>query len=156
MGGKSSELVLTWTTSETQWTVEKVKHMAKDADPAFEVATVKPSDPKNGNSGFHSGDGRRINCDNRTLDDMLSFVYGVHSKQIINAPDWASTQRWDIDGYPDVPGEPSYKQMQGMYRKLIEDRFALKLHLETRDLAAYVLSVNKSGAKMTKSADQEA
>ena len=128
MGGKSSELVLTWTTSETQWTVEKVKHMAKDADPAFEVATVKPSDPKNGNSGFHSGDGRRINCDNRTLDDMLSFVYGVHSKQIINAPDWASTQRWDIDGYPDVPGEPSYKQMQGMYRKLIEDRFALKLH----------------------------
>ncbi len=129
MGGKSSELVLTWTTSETQWTVEKVKHMAKDADPAFEVATVKPSDPKNGNSGFHSGDGRRINCDNRTLDDMLSFVYGVHSKQIINAPDWASTQRWDIDGYPDVPGEPGYKQMQGMYRKLIEDRFALKLHL---------------------------
>lgn len=156
VGGKSNALTLARATSDTAWEVEQVKRMAKDADPSFDVATVKPSDPKNGSQGFHSGNGRRINCDNETLDDLISFVYGVHSKQILSAPDWASTQRWDVDGYPDVPGEPNYRQMQGMYRKLLEDRFGLKMHRDTKDLAAYVISVAKSGSKLTKSADQEA
>ena len=132
------------------------KMMAVNAHPEFEVATVKPSDPKNGSKGFRSGDGRRINCDNETVADIVEFVFGVHAKQIVGAPQWFFDERWDVDGYPDVPGEPDYKQMQGMYRKLLEERFGLKMHRETRTMGAYVLTVAKGGPKLSKSVDQEA
>jgi hypothetical protein len=36
--------------------------MAKDADPSFEVATIRPSDPNNTRSGFHD-QGHRISCE---------------------------------------------------------------------------------------------
>jgi len=155
-GGKVYGLKLLRATSDTEWAIEKAKVMAKDAEPSFEVATVKLSDPKNGSQGFHSGDGRRINCDNETAADILEFVYGVHAKQIVGAPLWFFDERWDVDGYPDVPGEPDYKQMQGMYRKLLEERFGLKIHRETRTLGAYVLTVAKGAPKLSKSVDQEA
>jgi uncharacterized protein (TIGR03435 family) len=155
-GGKVYGLKLVRATSDTQWAIEKAKGMAKDAEPSFEVATVKPSDPKNGSQGFHSGDGRRINCDNETVADIVEFVFGMHAKQIVSAPQWFFDERWDVDGYPDVPGEPDYKQMQGMYRKLLEERFALKLHRETRTLGAYVLTEGKGAPKLSKSVDQEA
>jgi len=155
-GGKVYGLKLVRATSDTEWAIEKAKGMAKDADPSFEVATVKPSDPKNGSQGFHSGDGRRIDCDNETVAEIVEFVYGVHAKQIVGAPQWFFDERWDVDGYPDVPGEPDYKQMQGMYRKLLEERFGLKMHRETRTMGAYVLTVAKGGPKLSKSVDQEA
>ena len=155
-GGKVYGLKLVRATSDTEWAIETTKHMAKDADPSFDVATVKPSDPKNGSQGFHSGNGRRINCDNETVADIVEFVFGVHAKQIVGAPQWFFDERWDVDGYPDVPGEPDYKQMQGMYRKLLEERFGLKMHRETRTMGAYVLTVAKGGPKLSKSVDQEA
>ena len=155
-GSRSMELNLERATADTEWTVEKVKPMAKDADPSFEVATIKPSDPKNGRSGFHSGNGRRINCDNETAADIVEFAYGVHPKQVVGAPQWFYDQRWDVDGYPDVPGDPDYTQMQGMYRKVMEERFGLKLHREPRTMGAFVLTVAKSGPKLAKSVNQEA
>lgn len=40
-----------------------------------------------------------------------------------------------------------------MIRKLLADRFALKLHEEKREMAAYVLTVGKDRPKLTRSAD---
>jgi uncharacterized protein (TIGR03435 family) len=155
-GSQAFPLNFARATGDTEWAMESPKRMAKDADPSFDVATVKPSDPKNGSNGFHSGDGRRINCDNETAADIVEFVYGVHAKQIAGAPQWFFDERWDVDGYPDVPGDPDFKQMQGMYRKLLEERFGVKMHRDTRTMGAYVLTVAKGGPKLTKSVDQEA
>jgi uncharacterized protein (TIGR03435 family) len=153
-GGQTYALNLARSTNETEWAIESMKRMAADADPAFEVATIKPSNPENQNSGFHSGDGRRVNCDNETLIDILQFVYGVHSKQILGAPDWAGSDRWDIDGYPDAPGMPDDKQMQAMYRKIMAERFGLKMHTEKKSLSIYAIRMGKGGPKLTKSLDQ--
>jgi len=62
-----------------------VHKMAADANPAFEVATIKPTEPNLRSQGFHSGNGRRIWCDNETVNDIISFAYGVHAKQIVGA-----------------------------------------------------------------------
>ena len=153
-GGQPIPLNLVRANGETTWAIETTKHMAADADPAFDVATIKPTDPKNQRSGFHYGDGRRVNCDNETLLDIMQFVYGVHSKQILGAPDWAGNEKWDIDGYPDAPGVADYKQMQAMYRKIIAERFGLKMHTEKRSLSIYAIRVGKGGPKLTKSLDQ--
>jgi uncharacterized protein (TIGR03435 family) len=129
--------------------VQPEKMMAADAHPSFDVATIKPSDPNDTSDGFHL-DGRQIYIENQTLEKLLVFAYGVHPKQVADGPEWFATERYDIKGVPDAPGQPSLKQMQEMVQKLLADRFALKFHREKRELAVYAITLAKGGPKLTK------
>jgi uncharacterized protein (TIGR03435 family) len=141
-------------TAATEWTIPpptpKLPPMAANADPTFEVATIKPSKPDQPGKMFRV-QGRRFKTVNTTLNDMISFAYGVHSKQVIGAPAWADTDKFDIDAEPDGEGAPNDKQWKTMMKKLIVERFKLKFHQDKRELSVYVLSVSKTGQKMTKS-----
>jgi uncharacterized protein (TIGR03435 family) len=147
-------LLLERTTPETAWTIPtpppRLPPMAADADPSFEVATIKPSEPDKPGKMFRV-QGSHFSTLNTTLMDLLTFTYGVQQKQIINAPDWVDKDKWDISAQPDVPGAPNDRQMKTMMRKLLADRFQLKLTDDKKELSAYVLTVSKSGQKMTKS-----
>jgi uncharacterized protein (TIGR03435 family) len=136
---------------ETAWAIPaSMKSMAADADPAFEVVTIKPSDPNNRERGFQTR-GRRVLAVNHTVNDMISFAYGVHVKQIVNGPAWLSTDKYYIDGVTDVAGEPNLKQFRSMIQKLLADRFQFKMHREQRVFSVYALTVGKGGPKLTKS-----
>ena len=126
--------------------------MAKDADPDWDVVSVKAHDPNDpGNSQSMSMKGREFVVVNRTVEGMLQFAYGVQRVQIVGARGWAETERWDVQGVPDVPGHPSLKQTQSLMRKLLEERFGLKVHRETKELAVYAITVAKGGEKMARS-----
>jgi uncharacterized protein (TIGR03435 family) len=125
--------------------------MAKDADPDWEVVTVRPTDPAVTNASVRMN-GRQMVMENRTVETMLLIGYGVHKKQIMNAPDWIRTDRWDIRGVPDVPGQPNIRQMQALTRKLLVERFGLTTHTGKRQMEVYALRVAKGGEKMTPSA----
>ena len=58
-----------------------------DANPEFEVATIKPSKPDTPGKMFRVN-GRHLSTLNTTLDDLIIFAYGVHVKQIVNGPPW--------------------------------------------------------------------
>jgi uncharacterized protein (TIGR03435 family) len=75
--------------------------------------------------------------------------YGVQKVQIVGAPGWAITERWDVDGVPDVEGEPSLRQLQRMIQKILKERFGMVLHHEQREMTVYTLTVAKGGWKMT-------
>ncbi len=124
--------------------------MAKEADPDWEVATVKPSDPDDKNAGFRMK-GSRLTIERKTVKDLLMVGYGMHEKQLVGMPGWAESDHWDINGVPDVPGHPSLKQMQSMVRKLLAERFGFKMHMEKREMAVYGLTVAKGGPKLEKS-----
>jgi uncharacterized protein (TIGR03435 family) len=124
--------------------------MAKDAHPAFEVATIKPSDPNSSSNGFHST-GRHISCDNETLDDMISLAYGVHEREIAGGPAWLKTSRYDVDGISNIDGEPNLQQMEEMYQKLLADRFKLTVHREEKNLPVYAIRMQKGPPSLTKS-----
>jgi uncharacterized protein (TIGR03435 family) len=123
--------------------------MAKDADLDWEVVTVRPTDP-NGHGGPHSA--REVVVDGQTVQGMLLFGCGLHPRQLVNAPDWTATERWDVRGIPDAPGRPSLRQMQGLVCKVVRERFGLVSHTEQREMAVYALMPTKSGAKLQKSA----
>jgi uncharacterized protein (TIGR03435 family) len=125
--------------------------MAADANPSFDVATVKPSTPGSQGKGFGFRGGSFV-THNTDLNDLIAFAYGLHTKQIINAPDWFGTDLFEIEGKPDAEGRPSMKQMSIMVQKLLAERFKLTFHHETRDLNVYVISVASGGPKMAKSA----
>lgn len=127
--------------------------MVRDADPDWDVVTVKARDPNDTGNGQSMGmKGRQFVIVNRPVEGMLLFAYGMHKKQVVGLPEWARTERWDIRGVPDVPGSPSLKQAQSLTRKLLEERFGLKVHRETRELAVYAITVAKGGEKMAPSA----
>jgi uncharacterized protein (TIGR03435 family) len=147
-------LNLTRATPETEWTIPppapKLPPMAANADPSFEVATIKPSKPDEQGKAFLVR-GNRFQTINTTLGEMMSFAYGVHSKQVINAPAWAATDKFDIDAKPDGEGAPSDKQWKSMLRKLLVERYMLTFHRDKKELSVYVLSVAKTGPKLSKS-----
>jgi uncharacterized protein (TIGR03435 family) len=139
-------------TEDTAWELPGAdQNMPKDASPEFEVATIKltPPGPET-YSGFHTN-GRHISCNDTNVFSIIMFAYGVAAKQIVGDPDWVRTELYDIDGVPDVPGQPNIQQMMGMFQKVLADRFHLTFHREKRELSAYALTVTKSGPKLAKS-----
>lgn len=124
--------------------------MAKDANPDWEVATVKRSDPdKQGESFWVYG--RHVTIGNRTVAKMLLFAYSVQKDQIAGAPEWVLTEHFDVDGVADVDGQPDAKQFREMVQKLLAERFGLRFHREQREMPVYALTVAKGGPKMAKS-----
>jgi uncharacterized protein (TIGR03435 family) len=157
-GPNPLQLPLARATPETEWSIPTppppVPPMAADANPGFEVATIKPSKPgaQGKGFGFQAGHFRTINTD---LNDLIAFAYGRHPKQIVDAPAWFGTDLFDIEAKPDAEGRPNQKQMASMVQKLLEDRFALKFHHDKRELPVYVISVATGGPKLTKTASAD-
>lgn len=148
-GATPVPMVVDRATADTAWAIpEPPKPMAADANPGFEVATVKPSKP--GTKGKGIGfDGHKFIMRNVTMNDLISFAYGLHTKQIIGGQDWFDKDLFDIDGTPDVPGVPNLHQMELMMQKLLPERFGLEFHHEQRKLPAYIITVASGGPKMT-------
>lgn len=139
-------------TKETAWEIPAPppppKMMAADANPSFDVATIKPN-PSGGSSMQQlTLNGRDFKTVNSSLGDLIQFAYNVQSKQIVGAPDWIDKDRYDIAATPDQEGAPSLDQLRTMIRKLLADRFQLKFHNDKRELSAFVLTVDKSGQKL--------
>jgi uncharacterized protein (TIGR03435 family) len=152
--GSPFPLTLTRATPETAWAIPEpppvIPPMAANANPSFEVATIKPSKPDE-NRKFLTVQGRKLVEVNYSFKDLLAFAYGVHSTQIQGLPAWAESDRYDITGQPDGEGMPNAAQLKGMLQKLLVERFKLSFHHDQKQLSVYVLSVAKSGPKLTKS-----
>ncbi len=147
-GPNSIALNLERTTPDAAWPIpEPIKPMAADADPGVEVATIKPSQPGTPGKGF-GFNGTQFRTFHTNMNDLIAFAYGLHSKQILGAPDWFGTDLFDIDAKPDVPGRPNQHQMQLLVQKLLADRFALKFHQDQRELSVYIIDVAPGGPKM--------
>jgi uncharacterized protein (TIGR03435 family) len=147
-------LTLTRATQTTAWTIPEPppapKAMAPDANPTFAVATIKPSAPDRPGKAIQIRPGQFITI-NTTLSDLITFVYGLHPKQIVGAPEWVDTDKFDLTGKPDGEGQPNGNQWKTMVEKLLADRFALKFHRDKKELSVFALSAGKTPNKLTPS-----
>jgi len=147
-GGQPHALNLNRVSAENTWAIpEPPKPMPVDAKPKFDVVTVKPSDPNRPGKLFTMR-GRHIVTINTNANDLVSFAYGVHAKQIVGAPEWFGTEKFDVDGVPDVDGQPSSDQMKMLIQDVLRQRFNLQFNHEERTLSVYALTVAKGGPKM--------
>ena len=137
------------------WAQDKVTQpfapMARDADPEFEVAVIKPADPNSHSQGSRLN-GRRISIESNTMTSLICFAYSIQKSQIVSAPQWFDDQTWNIDGVPDTVGAPNWHQYRRMLQKLLSTRFGLVLHRDKRELPVYAITVAKGGPKLEKSA----
>lgn len=146
-------LNLTLATEKTAWTIHEAPPppvpMAANADPAFEVATIKPSVPDSPGIGIRMN-GRNFSTLNTTLSDLITFAWEIHPNQLSGGPAWISSQKFDLAAIPDKPGMPNDKQVKLMMRKLLADRFKLTLHHDKKDLSVFLITVAKTGPKIAK------
>jgi uncharacterized protein (TIGR03435 family) len=147
-------LNLTRATAQTAWAIPeppaRPKPMAADANPAFEVATIKPSRPEAVGKGINVN-GHQITTRNTSVSDLITFAYGVHGRQVTGGPSWIDTEKYDLQAEPDVAGAPNDRQVKMMFQKMLADRFQLTFHRDKKELTVYTLNVGKTGPKLNKS-----
>ena len=153
-GSAGMPLNLTRATAETKWALPEPRArptpMAADANPEFEVATIKPTRPDAQGRRFRIN-GRSFSTFNTPLSSIIAWAYGIHPKQIEAGPPWLETEKFDLAADPDGEGQPNGVQWKTMVQKLIADRFKLAFHRETKEVPVYILVVGESGPKLTKS-----
>ena len=127
--------------------------LAQDAaDPAFEVASVKPNKSGDGRVVMLSQPGGRFTATNVTLQMLISTAYGIPQPlpnfQILAGPDWIRSDRFDIvaKAPEDTPPGPN-SPMSLMIRTLLKERFGLVVHDETRALPVYALVMARADRK---------
>lgn len=120
--------------------------------PEFAVASVKPTQP--GTRIFRllsPPDG--FSTTNVPLKTLIEFAWNVNADRISGAPSWIDHANYDIEARVDAADIPIMKdltplQRREMVRKLLEDRFALKVHEEMKEFPVYALVVAKGGPKL--------
>jgi uncharacterized protein (TIGR03435 family) len=106
--------------------------------PAFDVVSIRPN-PAATSGGIRPTPNGQLTATGVTLRALILRAHGVHDVQLLGAPAWADTERFDIDARVQPPPEGGPEALMLMLRTLLTDRFRLKAHSETRELSAYVL-----------------
>lgn len=152
-GKQSYPLTFALATPQTLWKSGgggAVAPMAATADPAFEVATIKPSSP-DAKARSYALRSRHFAVRNATVSDLIQFAYHVRPRQIEGGPSWIDELKVDIAAEPDMEGLPSEEQDRVMLRKLLADRFQLKVHSIQKTFPVYALTVEISPPKVSAS-----
>jgi uncharacterized protein (TIGR03435 family) len=133
---------------------------AASAKPQFEVALIERSvgcDPRTSiyGSPLGSSPGRlTLNC--ATVEGLVLGAYGRFANghtsfslppPILGGPSWIDSERYTIKA--EAAGRENRAMMNGpMLQALLEDRFKLKLHRQTRQVPVFALTITKSGARL--------
>jgi bla regulator protein blaR1 len=125
------------------------------AQPEFEVVSIHPS-----TSGSNLVNlvhiqptrGGRLVMENVSLRLVLEAAFGVKDHQLFGAPAWIDSDRFDIAAKAE--GNPPGSQLAGpMLLPVLEERFRLKFHRETRQFPVYALTLARSGLKLQPAKD---
>jgi len=115
-----------------------------DARPAFEAAFVKANNTGSGNSSTNGTRGQIVMV-NQSLKRIIERAYNVKSFQV-SGPDWIENVRFDITAK--YPENAKNSERPAMLRSLLEDRFKLATHTETREMPGYALVAARNGLKI--------
>jgi uncharacterized protein (TIGR03435 family) len=113
------------------------------SQPRFEVASVKPSTGPTGERGQPGGRYRATRTLKFFIADAFFFGTPLQMSRVIGGPEWIESALYEINAqartpWPRSPDGPP-RELFLMIRSLLEERFNLKTHMETRELPVYEL-----------------
>jgi uncharacterized protein (TIGR03435 family) len=97
-------------------------------------AFVRPARARNG----------RYEVTNTTLLDLIAIAYGFTADKILEGPNWLELDRFDV--IAKLPAGAMADDQKAMLQSLLEDRFNLVAHQETKPLPSWVLTAASSRA----------
>jgi uncharacterized protein (TIGR03435 family) len=113
-----------------------------DTPTKFEIADVHVS-PKSPNQFFRATPvrGSRYEMKNATMVDLIASAYEYAPDKVLEGPNWLEMDRFDV--IAKVPAGSNPETLKPMLRSLLEERFALKVHKDTKPLPTFALTVGK-------------
>ena len=108
---------------------------------AFDVASVKENTSVNdsGQWGIMPPTPGRMRITNTPLRFILHYAFQVREHQLIGAPAWTESARFDINATYQADAARTEDDTRAMLQTLLADRFGLKSHREMRELPIYSL-----------------
>ena len=118
---------------------------AQTTRPAFEAASVKIHKSTSPLVRISTPPGR-LSAVNVTLRMLIRNAYLFQDFRMSGGPGWLDSDKFDVEATAGT--SVTIDQIRSMERTLLEDRFGLKTHVETRELPIYVLSVARRDGKL--------
>jgi uncharacterized protein (TIGR03435 family) len=123
----------------------------------FEVASIRPSAPPSAGGSVQVGlhvDGAMIRINYLDLKDYIAMAYDLKLYQV-TAPDWvgSDSERFDISAK--LPEGAKRDQVGKMLQALLQDRFQLKTHMDSKEFPVYALVLGKNALKLKESAPED-
>ena len=132
--------------------------------PKFDVASIRPCTPAppgpGGRGGVGSPSPGLLNARCVTVESLIRTAYIMYADGLNPNPNpnfvyvsieggaaWTASDRYDVEAKAE--GTPSTQMLEGpMLQALLEERFQVKVHHETKQVPVYDLTVAKSGFKL--------
>ena len=106
---------------------------------AFDAASIRRSERLDEVMNVGIQPGGALRSTNLPPFVLIWLAHGVQAHQVVDAPDWLRTERYDITARPPDGVAASPESLFAMIRALLEDRFALRVRRETRPMPVYRL-----------------
>ena len=129
--------------------VAQVPHKIEAPSSAFEVATIRANPTADPNEGHWSYPGiGGFNASGLTLATLIRLAYDIDDKQILNRPKWLNTNLYDVNAKPEEGVTLTRAELRPRLQALLQQRFHLVAHRETRQEPGFALIESKRGAKL--------
>jgi uncharacterized protein (TIGR03435 family) len=90
-------------------------------------------------------DGAQVSITYFSLKDYIRVAYQIKDYQVLG-PDWITSERFDIAAK--IPAGASRDQVPDMLKALLEERFKMKTHMDSKEFPVYALIAAKGGFKL--------
>lgn len=112
----------------------------------FEVAAIKPSRPGLQGMLYRGLGTNHFTATNVSTRELIIMAYHLFNHQVTGGPNWIDSERYDISAK--APDVSDLKQMEELVQSLLEDRFQLKFHRETKEMPMFELAAGKKAPKL--------
>jgi uncharacterized protein (TIGR03435 family) len=138
---------------------ERQAQVAVTQQPAFEVASIRPSNSDSTLLNFMISP-TRFKVENGTVSALIRFAYNIKSDdQLPRERGWIGTERFDIDAkiadsqveaMKTMLPDQRFEQYRMMVQSLLADRFKLQSSRQMKEIPVFALVVAKNGPKLTR------
>lgn len=131
---------------------------AATLQPEFEAVSIHMVDPQAAGNPSRSSLGsfptNLLTMKSVPLTFLIQFAYNIESADYISAmPGWMESQEYDVSAKVEGDQQLTLEQMRPMLQRLLEQRFHLVFHRETKMTSGFELIVAKGGPKLQLSKD---
>ena len=121
---------------------------AQDPAPVPYVASVKKSPGGGLGAMMRIGPGM-ISSNGVPVRLLMRQAFGqLQDFQLVGGPDWINSDRFDIEAKIEGGGPMTPPVLQSVIRQILEERFAMKAHRETREMPIYALMLARSDGRL--------
>jgi uncharacterized protein (TIGR03435 family) len=114
--------------------------------PAFDAVVIKRNTSGERSASVGSRPGGVFTMVNARMAAVFSNGYPSQSGEVVGAPDWFNTDRYDITAK--IVGNPTVEQERDLWRALFAERMKLKAHYETKEQPTYALMLARSDGRL--------